>query len=128
MTTPIETELLDCGHPESAHSEFTRGYGTDSQGKRHCYACCAEQDKAHMRQHGKIALYLTTKPDLGGSYGDARISNWPGSLEFKGRYHKGRHNIAGSRYDAWFKFEGSNWHGVQYGENTQIIHCRKLKS
>lgn len=120
-------ELLECGHPESEHSEITRGYGTDAQGNRHCYTCCAEQDKAQMRNQGRITLYLTTKPDLGGSYGDAEISNWPGSLKLRGRYHKGRHNIARTRYDVWFTFEGNNWHGVQYGDNTQLVHCKKVK-
>jgi hypothetical protein len=121
-------ERLECGHPESPHSDFTRGYGTNDKGERHCYACCAERDKKQMREAGKIALYLTTKQDTGGNYGDAKITNWPGSLEFKGRYHKGRHNIAGSRYDVWFTFEGTNWHGVTYGDNTQICHCKRTKN
>lgn len=136
MNTITTTELLECGHAESAHSEITRGYGTNAKGERHCYACCAEQDKAHMREHGKICLYLTTKPDQDGQiarrdsfgkYGDAKITNWPSSLEFKGRYRKGSHNMAGSRYDVWFTFENTNWHGVQYGENTQIVHCKRIK-
>ena len=137
MKTTKQPEVLECGHVESQHSEITRGYGTNSKGERHCYACCAEQDKTHMREHGKICLYLSTRTpdqdgqiarrDSFGKYGDARITNWPNSLEFKGRFCKGRHNIAGSRYDVWFTFENTNWHGVQYGENTQILHCKRIK-
>jgi hypothetical protein len=36
----MSTELLECGHAESPHSDFTRGYGTRADGSRHCYACC----------------------------------------------------------------------------------------
>lgn len=113
--------ILDCGHKPSPHSDFTTGYGL-LNGKTACYACCAETDKRHMRESGRIALYLTTEAN-----GDCRISNWPGSLSFRGRYQTGRHNIAGCRYDAWFKFEGHVWHGVTYGDNTQICHCRRTK-
>jgi hypothetical protein len=27
----------------------------------------------------------------------------------------------------WFRFEGHIWHAVQYGEWTQIAHCRRTK-
>jgi len=122
MNTQAQT-LLDCGHPESEHSSFTRGYGQDSQGKKHCYACCAEQDKQHMREHGKIALYLVQDKT-----GSNRITNWPNSLSFPVNHiRKGRHNIASCRYDCWFSFEGQQWHGVQFGDNTQIIHCKRIK-
>ena len=112
-------EILDCGHPESEHSEFTRGYGTTADGKRHCYTCCADQDRSAMVRDGKIVLYLTEKG----------VTNWPGSLVFPVVHkRKGRHNMAGTRYDVWFTGpEGRNWHGVQYGENTQLCHCRRVK-
>jgi hypothetical protein len=129
MTTKTdETVILDCGHPESNNgSGCGTGYGQDKHGKRYCYACCAERDKRSMRETGRAVLYLTTKPDLGGDYGNAEITNWPGSLKLTGRYHKGSHNIARTRYDVWFKFEGQNWWGVTYGEDTQICHCKRVK-
>lgn len=115
----MKAELLDCGHAESPHSDFTTGYGTDPEtGKRHCYACCAERDKQRMRDDGRITLYLT----------DRTVTNWPGSLKIPVHHlRKGAHNMARTRYDVWFSFEGALWHGVQYGENTQICHCRKTK-
>lgn len=138
--TPDLNILLDCGHPASEHSECTTGYARDNQGRKHCYACCARQDREWMQAHGRITLYLTTltptvhKGPHGnnvrsfGMYGDCKITNWPGSLTFKGRFHLGRHNIAGTRYDVWFNDEqGNPWHGIQYGEHAQIIRCRKLK-
>lgn len=51
-------EILECGHPESPHSDFTRGYGLTADGARHCYECCAKNDKQHMLEEGNIALYL----------------------------------------------------------------------
>lgn len=114
--------VLDCGHEPSPHSDFTTGYGEDSQGKRYCYDCCAERDKTQMRNDGRATLYLSQ------DNGNFTITNWPGSLKLS-PYHvrKGRHNIAGTRYDAWFSFDGQPWHGTQYGENTQLIHCKRIK-
>jgi hypothetical protein len=40
----------------------------------------------------------------------------------------GRHNIAGVRYDVWFRGpDGHVWWGVQYGDMTQICHCKRTK-
>lgn len=127
-------EILECGHVESPHSSFTRGYGTDANGNRHCYDCCTAQDKAWMKANGRIALYLVpvTKQERGEGKApyDAtyRITNWHGHIfAFVRRASKGRHNIARTRIDVWFIHEGFMWHGVQYGENTQIVHCRRTK-
>lgn len=113
------SEILDCGHPPSEHSNFTTGYGVDSEGRKHCYACCAERDKAEMIKTGRATLYLSGK----------EVSNWPESLKFRVNYvRKGRHNMARVRYDVRFIGpDGKPWHGVQYGDNTQIVHCRRIK-
>lgn len=145
----VKPEILECGHPESPHSDITRGYGTNKDGKRHCYACCAEHDKADMIATGRATLYLcgVDVPPEGSERGGMAsqgpsmipsqrpkvrrwyVKNWPGSLSFPVRHmRKGRHNMARSRYDVWFTGpDGTEWHGVQYGENTQILHCRRVK-
>lgn len=106
---------------------ISTGYATDPANHKICYECVGESDKKWMRDNIKTTLYLITKPDYeGSSYGQATITNWPASLKLTGRYHKGRHNIAGTRYDVWFEFEGQPWHGVQYGDMTQILHCKKI--
>jgi hypothetical protein len=112
---------LDCGHEPSPASIGT-GYGTDNAGRKHCYACCAEQDKQTMRDNGRIVLYLSRDSGTG----EYIVTNWPGTLRLI-PYHvrQGRHNIARTRHDVWFNFEGARWHGVQYGDNTQLCHCRK---
>ena len=102
--------------------ECSAGYGKNKAGEIKCYACCAVSDLAYMDEHGEIWLYLT-KDETG-----PKVTNWPGSLSFPCYVRKGRHNIAGTRYDVWFTDrQGSEWHGVQYGENTQICRCRKIK-
>lgn len=114
-------KLLDCGHPESEHSEITTGYGI-LNGKTFCYECCAVMDKLAMHEDGKYTLYLV-KRDNG-----YHVVNWPSSLDIKVKsYKRGNHNLAGSRIDVWFNFEGEKWHGVQYGEFTQICHCKRIK-
>ena len=98
-----------------------------------CYACCGEHDKASMRDTGKAVLYLTHESfnhGLPGKYRDwtdGTITNWPGTLKLPCRVKRGSHNIARIRYDAWFKFEGKQWHGTSYGDNTQIIRCKQTK-
>lgn len=136
--------LCDCGHAPSP-SEHTAGYGRDENGNTFCYACCAERDKAQMLEEGKISLYFvgpTMKPgrerypypsvngirDIGEpkSY---KVSNWSGSLTFiVGRVKCGYHNIAGKQYNFWFKGpDGATWHGVNYGDNSQIARCKRIK-
>lgn len=115
---------LDCGHMESPHSPITRGYGTDNNGKKLCYECCAEGDKQTMKETGKATLYFTQRAGNGKAY----VTNWPGSLSIPCAYvKKGRHNIARIRYDYWFAFEGYWWHGYTVGNNTQIAHCKRTK-
>lgn len=115
-------EILDCGHPPSDHGPHTTGFGTDNEGRRYCWHCCGRQDEAFMREHGRISLYLCRE---GGQW---KVSNWPGSVTFwPFMARKGDHNMAGSRQDVWFIFEGYVWHGVCYGDMTQICHCRRTK-
>jgi hypothetical protein len=122
------TELLDCGHVASEHGPHTTGYGTDKDDKRHCYDCCAARERASMIEHGDAVLYLTGGLPAVYQFCDGEITDWPGKLRFKCRVKAGRHNMARVRYDAWFTGpDGKPWHGVQYGNNTQIIHCKRVK-
>lgn len=112
----------------------TTGYG-EIDGVKHCYDCCADVDREFMQEHGRIALYLTVKKC--GPHGTSRlpdrhvtgeVTNWPQTLIFKVRGHIGCHNIARRRYDVWFTGpDGFKWHGVTYGDNTQICHCKRTK-
>ena len=106
--------------------DCTFAYGKDNEGNKVCIECCGVRDKADMIETGKATLYLTMDKD-----GSNFITNWPGTLKIvlpSGAIRKGRHNIARTRYDVWFYGPDQKpWHGVQYGENTQIIHCKRIK-
>ena len=118
-----------------------RLYGSRQDGSILCDACCGETDREDMVRTGRAMLYLTIPPKgearstygLKGEFrrysdGSVYLSNWPGTLRFNlGAVKKGRHNIAGVRYDVWFTGpDGKEWHGVQYGGMTQICHCRRV--
>lgn len=97
-----------------------RIYGTTPDGKVHCAVCCAEMDAEYMKSNGKITLYLSGR----------EIINWPGTLRFRTIARtEGRHNFAGVRYDAWFRGpDGFIWHGVCFGDFTEVIHCKRTKA
>lgn len=114
------TTTLDCGHRPSAHIQHTSGYGQNGN-KTYCYDCIATLDAAQMNLDGhskRLPLYLQ---------GD-EVTNWPGSLRFKVVDRtQGRHNIARTRVDVWFHDkDGNTWHGVRYGEMTDVVHCKRL--
>jgi hypothetical protein len=118
-------EILECGHPPSPHESFTTGYGVDSDGNRHCYQCCADQDDKLMQDDERITLYLTKNEE-----GAWKVCNWPSSLVFPAfvQISPNGHNWGLTRRDAWFfDRRGDPWWGVQFGENTELIHCRRLK-
>ena len=124
--------ILSCGHEPSPHSEFTTGYGVNENSETFCYSCCAENDREYMKEHGKITLYLTINREIvcnvGRKWFDGKVGNWPDSLSFPCRVKQGNHNIAGTRYDVWFNGpNGRVWHGVQYGDMTQLCYCKQTK-
>jgi hypothetical protein len=96
-----------------------------------------------MLETGRATLYLTLnevnpmRPNrhldgVSSIYhdGTAHVGNWPGSLQFKlyPRVKVGYHNVAGRRYDVWFPGpDGFVWHGTQFGDMTQICHCKRTK-
>ena len=101
----------------------SENFGTRNNGEKICYSCCAENDKECMRVYGKNTLYLVKD-----FKNDWYIQNWPGTLKIRAGIIKvSHHNMAGKRYDTWFNFDGYQWHGVTYGDNTQICHVKKTK-
>lgn len=123
-----------CKQRKCNNDDLTTGYGIDDNGKRICFACCGERDRLSMREGKPIALYLNMPTTLymGQNHANgsnfASLTNWPGTLKIVLHgVRKGYHNMAGYRYDVWFTFEGHKWHGVQYGDNTQICRCRTVR-
>lgn len=136
-------------HCDMCGQNKSTGYGVDRDtGDRICYRCCGELDRDAMAEcepGDRFMLYLTFDKQFPPPHRETRnpiilrgrtiwhdkgtVSNWPGSLEFDTlRIKEGRHNIAGVRYDTWFQdHTGAWWWGVQFGDWTQVIHCKKLK-
>lgn len=121
----INQKILDCGHVPSEHSEITTGYGTDANGKKHCYSCIATIDRAQMDKDGRATLYLVNRD------GKYFVTNWPASLSYPVQsFRTSWHNIAGKdgRIDFWFTdHAGKHWHGYQIGAYNEIAHCRRVK-
>src|SRR5262245_9836633 len=100
------------------------GYAVVTKGQYICYSCCADVDRESLRRGEPQTLYLVLD-----NAKQWRIKNWPGTLDIPVRhYRKGSHNIARTRMDVWFYAEGHNWHGVHYGENSQIVRCKAIKA
>jgi hypothetical protein len=130
-------KCAQCGAVKPVQTEGGTGYGYNERSEPVCYACCGANDMAAMRATGRATMYLTSEPNEGHATcgminRNARnhyVSNWPGTLKIKCNHaRKGSHNIARTRTDVWFTFDGQAWHGVQLGEWNQICRCRKLKA
>lgn len=123
-------KCVDCGETKPVAHEGGTGYAERREADKHgpagkvCYACCGEADRSDLETNDRATLYLVKRDDRW------VVTNWPGTLEF--RCHsvsKGSHNIARTRLDAWFRdHTGREWWAVQYGEWTEVAHCRKLKA
>ena len=117
-----------CGESKEYESDHFSGYGTNSKGEKICFLCCAATDKQYMRDTGKAILYLNWNNPEDLNDKKPVVTNWPGTLTIPcWGFSKGNHNIANIRYDVWFTFEGKEWHGVMYGNYTQICHCKRKR-
>jgi hypothetical protein len=121
---------VDCNLDKPIQTDGGTGYATFMDGDKVCYACVAVRDMAAMIEHGRssaLPLYLTRKSIHKPNDGTWAVTNWPNTLSFPvQRITQGGHNIAGKRLDVWFYGpDGYIWHGVQYGDNTQIVHCKR---
>jgi len=111
-----------CRQEKEVKDDVGTGYATNDKGEKICYTCCARIELDFLIEHKKGILYLVQQDNR------TVLQNWPGSLTINvSSMRKGKHNIARTRYDVWFSIDKTNWHGVQYGETTQICHVKQLK-
>ena len=119
-----DARVLDCGHTPSSHGPMTTGYGEDASGRRRCYECCADADKASMIADGRATLYVSLKQ------GNRAVTNWPRSLSFPCLAFGVSPRAGGfgsQRTDAWFIGpDGYIWHAVNRGDND-IARCKRTK-
>lgn len=102
------------------------GYGVTTEGVKHCYACCADDDRAAMLRDGRITLYLSSIPTRRAD----RVTNWPGSLSFPVVWWKeGRAGFGGQSVTAYFRGpDGELWSARNQGTFNQIARCQRLKA
>lgn len=129
----VVVKRLDCGHvvPDAGPSGAL-GYGADPSGRSMCRECCAGWERDRMIRDERAALYLTRNQVLTGRgmrAGSYVVTDWLGGLRFPvQQVREGRHNIARTRTDVWFTGPDCYvWHGVQYGEWTQVVHCKRTR-
>lgn len=110
-----------CGQHKIHESDISTGYATDKNDNKICFACCGLNDAKELDE-------LQPKKKIIQYWDGKEITNWPGTLKIKPYYtKKGRHNMAGTREDIYFKFHGRTFHAVQYGSNSQIAHIKLTK-
>lgn len=110
-----------CKQDKPLQTEGGTGYGYNQQRETICYECCGKNDEKELNE---MPIGAKTIQYFDGTH----VVNWPGTLKIKPRYQRtGKHNIARIRIDFWFTFNGNNFHGVRYGDNTEIAHIRKIK-
>jgi hypothetical protein len=136
-----DTRVLECGHTPSPHEAFTTGYGTDADGKRHCFECCERRDReaiAAAKAGDRYTVYYNF-PDQpsGGVYQRnfhvstqrAHVTNWLGRT--LGRIEHARvfgHNFGGRVVTMRVvMFDGSRWSGRASWDNGTCITLRKAK-
>ena len=114
-------ECARCRMTKTHTDSMATGYGLNRRRQKICFACCAIVDRDAMIKHGRSTLYLDTRTRT--------VTNWPGTLTIPlTTIRTGRHNMAGTRYDVYFQGpDRTPWHGVTYGDNTQLCHCRQLR-
>lgn len=114
----MKSYICDCGHPESEHSEHTRGYGRDADGKTFCYECCTASDKEQLRTSNAVCQYIS---------GDGKsLTNWPGFVLGRVLYWGKRHPFSRERrYVRVRDCHGQEWHGT--GAEGMWASLRKCK-
>ena len=111
-------------HAECRPDGIGTGYAALESGEKICYDCAAAIDRERLlnaKPGDKFYMYLVN------AHGDNYVTNCLGTLKIRVYPKKGRHNIACYRYDVWFAVGKNSFHGVNYGENTQICHVKCLK-
>lgn len=135
-----------CNRVKSYKSQYTTGYAKTEDNEKYCYNCMAVVDSDYMLDNDKITLYLTYNNRIANYLRDyksktmyfktmyfeqgAYVSNWCGTLKIPChiQFTRNGHNWGLNRYDMWFYGPDSKvWHGVQYGDNTQLVHCKRTK-
>ena len=124
-TTTMPVKCDKCGKVCKQDGMFT-GYAVLWDGRKYCYQCSAEVDAQRLRGLAigeSMHLYLVVRNNVW------RVNNFTGLLSLPVyRIKFGRHNFAGIRYDFWFIYYKQKYHGVVYGDDTQLAKVTRVKN
>ena len=116
----MDEYVCDCGHTESKHSDFTRGYSTDREGRTSCYPCTLNLEITEIKETGRAIAYLS---------GDSkRVTNWPGHTISNEVYilSESRDNFGGNRTYLRFRLDDEVYSGFALGAGM-YLRARKTK-
>ena len=99
----------------------THEYGMNGKGEKFCYDCCGVLEKRQL-------LELRPKETLVFYLSEHEVTNWCGTMHIKCTVKEDRHNIAKVRRDCWFKLGGNCYHGVQYGNSSELCYIKRVKN
>lgn len=112
------------------HSKVGTGYGSYDSGKLYCFDCCGDMDRLMLETSDRATLYLVDPDSKNANNGVFKITNWPGTLSFDGRWpirwRHGKHQTRAVRVE-FYDHKGNRWIATRYSDNTQVAHCRKIK-
>jgi hypothetical protein len=121
-------EKLDCGHRESGHDQYTRGYAILPDDTKICYDCAHERDLEHIKTEDWFYGYIDSSFQ--------HIVNWPGKplmrVLWKKRiplpFQQTWSWISGNKYYSVRAIDnqGCEWYGRCHGEGT-FISLKKAK-
>lgn len=99
----------------------THEYAMNGEGKKLCYDCCGVMEKKQL-------LELKPKETIVFYLSGHEVINWCGTMRIKCIVKEGKHNIAGVRHDCWFKIGDKCYHGVQYGDFSELCYIKRVKA
>ena len=117
------------------------GYGKNRKGEKFCYECCGKNDLAELENlkiGERVCQYLHIENQIKGCkyrggycnshWGESyEIRNWPGTLKIKAYGNIGYHNMAYVQRNVWFNIGDKKYHGVQYGNDSEICYIKRIK-
>ena len=117
---------------------------SDEDRRKVCYTCAADLDRALMDERGEITLHLDGLISLrmnperviqkqasgqASPGGKISVSNWCGSLSYSVELVRvGNGGMSKIRRDIYFTdHKGRVWHGVQFGNKSELVYCKRMK-
>lgn len=124
MTTT--TTALDCGHEPTDHGRaFATGAARTADGRRICYACADDEQRADMLTEPRFVAYLSSD--------QRRVTTWTGgTLGAVTRYttDAGRWSTFGIVHRCYVRVtdvHGNHWTGTGPVENGDYVRLRRIK-